>query len=141
MSSRKFLSDSFLNKYPDFPEHMNPLGQFVALRTYSRYVSGQGRRESWKEICHRAVDYNVSLEFDHLKQNHLPINMASIKKEAELLFDNMFNLRQFLSGRTLWVGGTEAASKFSLSNFNCSFLNICSWRDLAWDLFYLLMVF
>src|SRR5690625_5971162 len=53
----------------------------------------------------------------------------------------MFNLRQFLSGRTLWVGGSEqgVAEKFPLANFNCSFLNIESWLDFG-DLFYLLLV-
>src|SRR5690625_5828390 len=53
----------------------------------------------------------------------------------------MFNLRQFLSGRTLWVGGSEqkVAEKFPLANFNCSYVTIKSWEDLG-DLFYLLLV-
>ena len=62
-----------------------------------------------------------------------------MRQEASLLFDNMFNLRQFLSGRTLWIGGTQAAERCSLSNFNCAALNIYNWVDLC-DLFYLLMV-
>jgi ribonucleoside-diphosphate reductase alpha chain/ribonucleoside-triphosphate reductase len=64
-----------------------------------------------------------------------------LRQEAEELFDNMFNLRQFLSGRTMWVGGAEGgvAEKYPLANFNCSFLNIRSWSDLG-DLFYLLLV-
>jgi hypothetical protein len=53
----------------------------------------------------------------------------------------MFNLKQFLSGRTLWVGGADGgvAEKYPLANFNCSFVNIRSWDDLG-DLFYLLLV-
>src|SRR5690625_7479203 len=53
----------------------------------------------------------------------------------------MFNLRQFLSGRTLWVGGADGgvAEKYPLSNFNCSYVSIKSWEDLG-DLFYLLLV-
>jgi ribonucleoside-triphosphate reductase len=35
-SRTRFLRDEFLDQYPDFPLHMNPLGQFVYYRTYSR---------------------------------------------------------------------------------------------------------
>ena len=35
------------------------------------------------------------------------------REEAEKLYDNIYNLRQFLSGRTLWVGGTPVADKVS----------------------------
>src|SRR5690606_33909894 len=67
----------------------------------------------------------------------VPIDL--IRVEAETLFDNVFNLRQFLSGRTHWVGGADVAHKFPLANFNCSFLEISKWEDLG-DLFYLLLV-
>ena len=52
-----------------------------------------------------------------------------------------FNLRQFLSGRTHWVGGAESgeADKFPLANFNCAFVDITKWDDLC-DLFYLLLI-
>ena len=77
----------------------------------------------------------------HLKKIGYPIDYAALRTEAEELFDSMFNLRQFLSGRTLWVGGAEngVAEKYPLANFNCSFVNIKSWDDLG-DLMYLLLV-
>lgn len=137
----KIISNEFLNGYPALPPHMNPLGRFVYYRTYSRYLEDKRRRETWKETVRRATEYNVGLEARHLKKLGLPINSDWLKKEAELLFDNMFNLDQFLSGRTLWVGGAEngVADKYPLANFNCSFTNIRSWDDLG-DLFYLLLV-
>lgn len=135
------LSEKFLNKYKDFPSHMNALGQFVYLRTYSRYMPEEGRRETWKETCTRASQYNVSLAAEHLKALNIPISYKDLEKECEFLFDNMFNLRQFLSGRTLWVGGADngVADLYPLANFNCSFTNIENWEDLA-QLFYLLLV-
>ena len=33
-------------------------------------------------------------------------------KEAEVLFDHLFNLRTFTSGRTLYMGGTEVVEKY-----------------------------
>lgn len=102
----RLLSEKFLSKYPDFPEHMTEIGKFVYLRTYSRWLPEEQRRETWKETCTRAVEYNCSLA-------------KTSRQEAEELFDAMFNLKQALSGRTLWVGGTEVAEKYPLSNFNC----------------------
>ena len=135
------LTDQFLEKYDDFPEHMNELGKFVYYRTYSRYLPEKGRRETWKETVKRATEYNVSLGVKHLRKIGYDVNIEEQREEAEQLFDNMFNLRQFLSGRTLWVGGADGgvADKYPLSNFNCSFLNISKWDDLG-DLFYLLLV-
>ncbi|CAI8895953.1 ribonucleoside-triphosphate reductase (thioredoxin) [Brevibacillus sp. IT-7CA2] len=141
VSRTQFLRDEFLDQYPDFPIHMSPLGQFVYYRTYSRFVPEKGRRETWKETCRRSVDYNIKLAYQHLNKIGLYADSRAMEKEAEGLFDNMFNLRQFLSGRTLWVGGADngVADLYPLANFNCSFLNIKSWDDLG-DLFYLLLV-
>jgi ribonucleoside-diphosphate reductase alpha chain/ribonucleoside-triphosphate reductase len=137
----KFLSDEFLSKYNDAPEHMTEIGEFVYYRTYSRWLSNLGRRETWKETCARAVEYNISLEYRHFSNKGIEKaeSLNDLKKEAELLFDNMFNLKQFLSGRTLWIGGTEAGAKYPMSNFNCAFVDVKSWKDLG-DLFYLLLI-
>lgn len=137
----KLLTEEFLSKYPDKPEHMNTLSQFVFYRTYSRWLSSKKRRETWKEAIARAVEYNTSIALKQFKDNNISVPIDKIKSEAEILFDNIFNLRQFLSGRTHWVGGAETgvAEKFPLSNFNCAFIDITSWEDLT-DLFYLLLI-
>lgn len=137
----QLLTDDFIEKYPEFPTHMNALGQFVYYRTYSRFLPEFGRRETWKETCRRATEYNVGLGVKHIEKIGYELDVAKFRKEAEDFYDNMFNLRQFLSGRTLWVGGADGgvAEKYPLSNFNCSFVNIRSWDDLG-DLFYLLLV-
>lgn len=141
METIEFLTDDFLNQFEDFPPHMNALGRFVYLRTYSRYLPEEGRRETWKETCKRAVNYNVSLAYHHLKKFHKTINFSALVKEAKRLYKSMYSLQQFLSGRTLWVGGAETgvANKYPLANFNCSFTTIRSYDDLA-DIFYLLLV-
>jgi adenosylcobalamin-dependent ribonucleoside-triphosphate reductase len=137
----QILTNEFIEKYPDFPAHMNALGQFVYYRTYSRFLPEKKRRETWKETVRRAVEYNVGLSVKHFKKIGYPVDYEKHRNEAEDLFESMFNLRQFLSGRTLWVGGAEngVADKYPLANFNCSFVNIRSWDDLG-DLFYLLLV-
>ena len=135
----KLLTPRFLAGYPDNPAHMNQLGLFTFYRTYSRFLPELGRRETWKETVARAVEYNVGLDRKHREKMALPVPLDWLQEEAESLFDNMFNLRQFLSGRTLWVGGTPIADEYPMSNFNCSFTNIERWEDLG-ELFYLLML-
>ena len=126
-SNFKFITDEFVSKYKHKVAPFTNLGHFVYLRTYSRWLPEDGRREFWWETVRRAVEYNCSLVPDTTKQ------------EAEKLYDNVFNLRQFLSGRTLYTGGTEASKKYSMSNFNCSF-TIANDFEAFKDLFYLLLL-
>lgn len=103
-----------------------PLGSFVYYRTYSRWMEEQGRRETWLETVIRAVQYNVSLDKN------------GTTEEAEELAELIFNLKGFLSGRTFWVGGTEAVKDHALGNFNCSLVVLDKFAKLK-DLFYALM--
>ncbi len=120
------LTNEFISKYKHQPAPMNQLGNFVYYRTYSRYLEDEGRREYWWETVRRAVEYNCSL-------------VPTTRKEAEKLFDNVYNLKQFLSGRTLWIGNTDVAKYYPMANFNCSFQIIEDFESYT-DLFYLLMI-
>jgi len=126
-TSSKFLTDEFISKYKHRESPMNPLGQFVYLRTYSRWLEEEKRREYWWETVRRAVEYNCSL-----------IDRTT-RKEAEELFDSIYNLNQFLSGRTFWVGGTPIGFEYGTSNYNCAFTVIDEFQKFK-ELFYLLMV-
>ncbi|WP_437434997.1 ribonucleoside-triphosphate reductase, adenosylcobalamin-dependent [Brevibacillus brevis] len=123
------------------PKPLTELGEFVYNRTYSRWLPDAQRREMWHETGKRAVNYNIGLAYDHLKEMGYAPNLKEMQAEAQQLFKNQYETKQFLSGRTLWVGGANEIlnKKFVLGNFNCSFINISSWDDLG-DLFYLLMV-
>ncbi len=120
------LTDEFISKYKHQLSPLKQLGNFVYYRTYSRWLPEQGRREYWWETVRRAVEYNCSL-------------VPTRREEAEKLFDNIYNLRQFLSGRTFWVGGTAVSKNYPMANYNCSFLVIDSFKAFR-ELFYLLMV-
>lgn len=123
----KLLTEEFLSKYKDNVESMTNFGHFVYLRTYARWLDNEGRRETWKETVARAVEYNCSL---------IP---GTTKEEAEQLFDNIYNLRQFLSGRTMYSGGTDVSKLYPTSNFNCAFTILDNFRAFE-DIFYLSMV-
>lgn len=122
----RILSKEFLSKYKHKESPMKQIGNFVYYRTYSRWIKEEKRREYWWETVRRAVEYNCSL-------------VPTSKDEAERLYDNVFNLRQFLSGRTLWVGDTPVAKHYPMANYNCSFQIIDDFEGFR-DLFYLLMI-
>ena len=135
----KILDEEFLSKYRNAESPLSNIGEFVYLRTYSRYLNDKNRRENWFETVLRTTEYNINLGIDFKKKNNLEVNMEEERKEAKRLFDNLFNLRTFTSGRTLYMGGTEIVKEYPLSNFNCCFTFIKKFHDFV-DIFYLLML-
>jgi len=135
----QILSDNFLNKFKNANSPLSHIGEFVYLRTYSRYIEDKQRRENWFETVLRTTEYNIQLGIDFKKKNDFKINIEAEVKEAEALFDNLFNLRTFTSGRTLYMGGTDIVKEYPLSNYNCCFTLIQNMHDFV-DVFYLLMV-
>ncbi len=123
----KLLTDEFISQYKHLPNPFpTQLGHFVYYRTYSRWLPLEKRREYWWETVRRAVEFNCNL-------------VKTSQREAETLYDNVFHLKQFLAGRTLWTGGTDVSSKYPMANFNCSFTVLDKFSTFK-DLFYLLMI-
>lgn len=122
----RIISEEFVSKFKHMPSPMNQLGSFVYYRTYSRWLPEEMRREYWWETVRRSVEYNCSL-------------VPTSREEAEKLYKNIFELKQFLSGRTFWVGSTDVSKYYPMSNYNCSFQVIDSFASFR-DIFYLLMV-
>jgi len=109
------LQQSFIDSYKSVtpPWGFGGLGEIVYLRTYSRFIEELGRNETWLETCARAVNGAVE------------IGAKLSEKDAEKLFDHMYNLRCSLSGRALWQLGTPLVQKFNGTSLNnCYFTNI-----------------
>lgn len=114
------LSPEFIASYKDkvSPWGFGGLGEVVYLRTYSRNIEELGRNETWVETITRAIEGAAA------------IGVPYTTKDAEELFDHMFNLRCSFSGRALWQLGTPLVNKFSGSSLNnCYFTNIESIED------------
>ena len=139
----QFLSNEFISKYKHqadpFPTE---LGKFVYYRTYSRPKPEEQRREYWWETCFRVVEFNLDLQLETMKRQSIEINprvMNHLKKEAEKIYDLMYNLKLFPSGRSLWIAGSRAAYLYPLSNFNCSFVTIDDLHKFS-EIFFVLML-
>lgn len=139
----KFLSSEFINKYKHMPDPFpTELGKFVYYRTYSRPIPEEQRREFWWETCFRVVEFNIGLQLDAMKKQGIEITeilMQGLTKEAKEIYDLMYHLKLFPSGRSLWVAGSKAAYLYPLSNFNCSFVTIDSFKKFS-EIFFVLML-
>ena len=126
-ADRKLITDEFISNYKHLPNPMSAIGTFVFYRTYSRFLPEYRRREFWYEVVRRIVDYNCSL---------VP---TTSQEEAEEIYDNIFNLRQFMSGRTNWIGNTPVSYEYPMANFNCAFKIMDSFESFS-EIFYLSMI-
>lgn len=121
---------------------LSPLGAFIFYSKYSRWLEDQNRRETWLECSKRALEYNTNLVMKFMEKENKQITEEFIQehqRELDDMFTNQMNLKQFVSGRTLWTGGTEASRVNPMSNFNCSFMVMDEWHKLA-ELIHLGMV-
>ncbi len=71
-----------------------PVSLPVFFRTYSRRTA-DGKRESWKDVCDRAIAGLTELG-------------KLTPKESDLLYRMQLQLKTLSSGRWLWIGGTGA---------------------------------
>lgn len=105
----------------------------VAKRTYSR-IKEDGSYETWPEVITRVTNHQRWL-WERALNRHLNNEENLELRELRLL---MLDRRALVSGRTLWLGGTELVKKREAANFNCSFLNVHTTHDVV-DAFWLLL--
>ena len=121
------ITDDVVSDYKHKPNPFpHPMSEIVYYRTYSRFLKEKMRREYWWETVRRAVEYNTTI-------------VKTEKEEAVELYDLIYNLKGFLSGRTMYSGNTVISRNFPMSNFNCSF-QVTDKIDAFWEGFYVLLL-
>ena len=112
----QYITWNFYQRYLDQEPPFGQLGAVVFLRTYSRFVPELGRREKFAETCLRVVEYSLLLDTVSTQKQK--------QAEAKQLFDCLFNLRGFASGRAYWIAGTPQTKKCGSAAWNCCFRTI-----------------
>lgn len=107
--------------------------ELIISRTYAREKE-DGTKETWLEIVERVKGHQMWL-WEQAQEK--PLNFA---QEAELdeMSKLMLDKKISMSGRTLWLGGTDVAKKRAASQFNCSFSRVETVHDVV-DCLWLLM--
>lgn len=114
-------------------DHNKIRGEVVYRRTYSR-PDESGNFEEWGDTVHRVIGHQAWL-WRRAKGSDL-----DDKENNELLElrDLLLSRKSSLSGRTLWLGGTEVSKTREASQFNCSGLKLENINDIV-DQIWLLM--
>ncbi len=103
----------------------NELAEFIYVRTYSRWVDGEQRRETWGESVARYFDFIKS------ERPNIPADVLGECHAAVLAQEVMPSMR------ALWSAG-EAARRDNTSLYNCSFHPIDNLRSFS-ELLHVLM--
>ena len=106
----------------------------ITRRTYSRPLPAGGF-ESWDDIVGRVVSHQRWLWQRALGDK--PLN-GKQEDELEELRGILLSRAGSVSGRTLWLGGTDVAKKREASMFNCAFTKVETVHDVV-DAFWLLL--
>lgn len=114
------MSDSV--KYPSIAS------EFVALRSYCRWLPEENRRESWLEVTQRVVEF---LKSETRHSDRIPNRVWTAIDESMLSFNVMPSMR-------LVATAGAAAKRENLCIYNCSYIPIDSILSFS-ELMYILM--
>lgn len=117
--------------------HVNEVrSQIIYQRTYSREIPvDSGNFENWEDTIERVIQHQKWL---WERAQNRPLSQPQIRELAQLKL-LMLDKKVMVSGRTLWMGGTDISRKFEATQFNCSALNIESVFDVVDALWLLLL--
>jgi len=109
--------------------------QVITRRTYNRPVSDDGKQfESWQDTVNRVIDHQAWLWERALGRELNDLEYAELYDLEQLILDRKVTM----SGRTLWLGGTNVAKTREASQFNCSFTHVETVYDVV-DVLWLLL--
>lgn len=113
--------------------------QLLTRRTYNRPIDEKGTVfETFEQTVDRVISHQKWLwnrAAIHDTSEALAYRMSD---ELEELRQLMLDRKVLMSGRTLWLGGTDIAKRREASQFNCSFTRVETVYDLV-DVLWLLM--
>jgi ribonucleoside-triphosphate reductase (formate) len=109
--------------------------QLLLRRTYNRPLDEEGKVfETFEQTVDRVIGHQSWL-WERAAGGPLTL---SGKEELNELRSLMLDRKVLMSGRTLWLGGTDVAKRREASQFNCSFTNVETVYDVV-DVLWLLM--
>lgn len=107
----------------------------ITRRTYSRPIGDDGTFETWKQTIQRVIDHQRWLWVRARNGRELKAYQEKELYELQLLMEDR---KALVSGRVLWMGGTEVGQRRESSLFNCSFGRVETVHDVV-DALWLLL--
>jgi ribonucleoside-triphosphate reductase len=102
----------------------------ITKRTYCRPKKNR-KFEDWEEVVDRAIQHQAWL-WDRALGKEVPApHYHELCDELKELKQLILERKVSLSGRTLWLGGTEVSKSRESSQFNCSFARAQTIHDMV----------
>jgi len=109
--------------------------EIITRRTYNRPLDDTGLNfETWRQTIARVVDHQEWLWSRQLGRDLNDLEYAELYDLEQFMLDRKLSM----SGRTLWLGGTDVAKQREASQFNCSFTEVETVYDVV-DVLWLLL--
>lgn len=109
--------------------------QVITRRTYNRPLSEDGKVfETWEQTVARVIDHQQWLWERAAGRDLTDIEYAELYDLEALMVERKLSM----SGRSLWLGGTDVAKTREASQFNCSFTQVETIYDCV-DVLWLLL--
>ncbi len=110
--------------------------QVITRRTYNRPLNDEGTEfETWEQTVERVIGHQEWLWTRAVGNRELTdLEYAELYDLEQLMLDRKVSV----SGRTLWLGGTDVAKTREASQFNCSFTEVETVYDFV-DILWLLL--
>ena len=105
--------------------------QVITRRTYNRPT--ETGYETWEETVDRVIQHQKWLWLRSLTSD-TGVNLYELEELRQLMLER----KVMVSGRTLWLGGTDVAKKREASQFNCAHLKVETIHDVVDSLWLLL---
>ncbi|KAJ1895632.1 hypothetical protein LPJ66_004467 [Kickxella alabastrina] len=127
------LNSAFVSQYATVPPPFgfNGLGEVVYRRTYSR-PKPNNVSEKWFETVARVVTGTFRRQQEWRHQSHLPWDNLRAQRDAQLMYERIFQMKFLPPGRGLWAMGsavTEERRLYAALN-NCAFVSTRQmWED------------
>lgn len=111
--------------------------EVITKRTYCR-PKPNGKFESWEEVVDRAIQHQAWLWDRAIGKLYDAPHYHDVCAELKELQEIILERKVSLSGRTLWLGGTEVSKTRESSQFNCAFARAQTIHDMV-DAYWLLL--
>lgn len=108
--------------------------KLITRRTYNRPLDDAGTVfETFEQTVDRVINHQAWL-WQRADEKSFIHNHEELEELRKLMLER----KVLMSGRTLWLGGTEVAQRREASQFNCSFTHVETVYDVV-DVLWLLM--
>lgn len=119
----------------ELAEKNNPSfrSQFVVKRTYNRPLDDEGTIfETFEQTIDRVIRHQTWL-WEKAKGSSIGEELVFLnedeREELQELKQLLMNRQAAVSGRTMWLGGTDISKQYQATNFNCAFGQIRTVHD------------